>query len=191
MTEVDKLVAICFKFVDVKKLGDPTPENIAEAEGKNRQLVADLEGCFMYKVPTDTSDIGTIGRHCVFQQLLNAAFFAEKGINRRAFYFAGMDELPLETFGLFMDAVVCGIDRYKTGRYKMVDFDAEHYAHIHKESMTFLRAWVSEYQKDVHPVNLAQECLRDLLTAARKLVEAPAEKNPSRRAMFPLHVFSV
>ncbi|KAJ7743570.1 hypothetical protein B0H16DRAFT_1859527 [Mycena metata] len=190
MTEADKLVTVCFKFVDVTELSDPTLENIAAAEEKNRQLVADLEGCFMYKVPTDTSDIGTIGRHCVFQRLLNAAFFAEKGTKRRAFYFAGMDELPLETFGLFMDAVVCGIDRWKTGRHKVVDFDAEQYGRIHKDSMTFLQAWVSEYQRDVHPVNLAQQCLRDLLTNARKLVEVPAEKNPSRHAMFPLHVFS-
>ncbi|KAJ7155094.1 hypothetical protein C8R46DRAFT_436457 [Mycena filopes] len=190
MVVADKLVATCFEFVYIDDLEDPTPENIAQAEDANRQLVADLEGTFMFQNPKDTSDIATIARHRIFQKLLNAAFFAEKGSNRRGFYFSGLNELPLETLGLLLDAVVCGIDRWQTGRHKIVNFDAEKYGRIHKDSMEFLEAWVAEYQQDIHPVNLAQECLRDLLTNARKLSVAPLEENPSRRGMFPLHVFS-
>ncbi|KAJ7129963.1 hypothetical protein C8R46DRAFT_1142795 [Mycena filopes] len=186
----DKLVPICFKFLSIDDLEDPSAENIAEAEDANRQRVADLQGTFMYQDPKNTSDIATIGRHRIFQKLLNAAFFAEKGINRRGFYFAGLNELPLETLGMFMDAVVCGIDRWKTGRHKTVAFDAEVYGRIHKDTMEFLEAWVAEYQNTLHPVNLAQECLRDLLTNARKLLTAPVEETPSRRGMFPIHVFS-
>ncbi|KAJ6619441.1 hypothetical protein B0H10DRAFT_2216736 [Mycena sp. CBHHK59/15] len=161
MILVDKLVPACYGFIDIQSLSDPTPENIAVTEEANRQLVADLEGTFMYKDPTDSSDIATINRHGIFQKVLNGAFFAKKGINQRSFYFAGQELLPLETLGLFQDAIVCGIDRWKTGRYQIVDFGADTYRCIHEQSMEFLNAWVAEYELDVHPVNLAESIVEN------------------------------
>jgi hypothetical protein len=50
MGEADKLVRTGYGFIDIQSLDDPTPENIAEAQETNRQLVADLEGKFMFLV---------------------------------------------------------------------------------------------------------------------------------------------
>ncbi|KAF7378420.1 hypothetical protein MSAN_00268600 [Mycena sanguinolenta] len=131
-----------------------------------------------------------ICRHPIFQKLFNATFFAKKGINRRSYYFAGLELLPLETLGLLMDAIVCGIDRWKSGRHEMVAFDAEVYRPVHAQSMAFLNKWVDEYRSAVHPVDLAKECRREILANARKLIEEPAAPVPTSRTMFPLHVFS-
>ncbi|KAF8178297.1 hypothetical protein K438DRAFT_2179456 [Mycena galopus ATCC 62051] len=184
MTEATKLVQSCYGFVDVGSLEDPTPENIEATLEANRQLVADLEGTFMYEDPKATSDIATIYKHKIFQQLLNAAFFASKGINRRSHYFRDVELLPYETLALLCDAIVCGIDRWKTGRYavKGDSFNAETYGRLHEDSVTFLKAWVAEYTKDVHPVNLAEARLRELLTNARKLIDEPAAQVVTRLA---------
>ncbi|KAJ6620724.1 hypothetical protein B0H10DRAFT_1945786 [Mycena sp. CBHHK59/15] len=151
MMLADGLVASEYGFTDVASLDDPTPENIAAVEEN----------------PEDVSDIATICCHRIFQKLLNRAFFAKKGINRRSYYFAGKDLLPLETLGLLNNSIVCGIDRWKTGCYQMVSFDAEIYATVHEQSMVFLNAWVAEYTLDAHPVNLAEVCRREFLTKAR------------------------
>ncbi|KAJ6611867.1 hypothetical protein B0H10DRAFT_1952754 [Mycena sp. CBHHK59/15] len=167
MVEVDKLVPASYGFVDVASLPEPTPEKIQAAEEGNHQLVADLQGTFMYKASSihrcwpllhDTSDIATIGRHKIFQKLLNATFFAKKGINRCLYYFKDDDLMPCETLGLFHDAIVCGIDRWKTGHYEVVPFVAETYGRLHEDSMVFVNAWVTEYASSVHPVNLAEAC---------------------------------
>jgi hypothetical protein len=50
MGEADKLVGAGYGFIDIQSLDDPTPENIAEVQETNRQLVADLEGKFMFLV---------------------------------------------------------------------------------------------------------------------------------------------
>ncbi|KAJ7921625.1 hypothetical protein B0H13DRAFT_2318323 [Mycena leptocephala] len=163
---------------DKVSLDDPTPENIAEAQDTNRQLVADLEGKFMF---LDTSDTATVGRHPVFQKLLNAAFLAPKGQNRRAFYFTGHDLLPEAAFGFLMTA---------TGRHEVVAFDSETYRPVYQASMQFIRKWIAEYNKDVYPANLAEERLREMLSKARKLSETPAKPDQNRRSMFPMDIFS-
>ncbi|KAJ6544921.1 hypothetical protein B0H10DRAFT_1970008 [Mycena sp. CBHHK59/15] len=161
------------------------PEKIAEVREKNRDLVQSLEGTFMFLNPKDTGDLATVGHHSIFQKLLNAAFFAKKGKNCRAHYFNGLESLPEQTFGLLMDATVCGIDRWKTGEHQMVAFEAEEYRPIHRESMQFIKDWMAEFSRDVYPVNLARERLREMLTNARKLSEAPAEPTKTRCSMFP------
>ncbi|KAJ7876961.1 hypothetical protein B0H13DRAFT_2347380 [Mycena leptocephala] len=178
MGEADKLVGAGYGFIDIQSLDGPTPENIAEVQETNRQLVADLEGKFMFLDPKDTANTATVGRHPVFQKLLNAAFFAPKGLNRRAFYFTGHDFLPPATLGFLMTAIVCGIDRYKIGRHEIV------------ASMQFIRKWIDEYDKDVYPANLAEERLREMLSKARKLSETPAKPDQNRRSMFPMDIFS-
>ncbi|KAJ6573254.1 hypothetical protein B0H10DRAFT_2348949 [Mycena sp. CBHHK59/15] len=146
---------------------ESTPEKIAEVREKNRDLVQSLEGTFMFLNPKDTGDLATVGHHSIFQKLLNAAFFAKKGKNCRAHYFNGLESLPEQTFGLLMDATVCGIDRWKTGEHQMVAFEAEEYRPIHRESMQFIKDWMAEFSRDVYPVNLARERLREMLTNAR------------------------
>ncbi|KAF7339033.1 hypothetical protein MVEN_01979500 [Mycena venus] len=191
MKEADRLVRESYGFIDIMSLKDCTAENIQKIEEANRQRVADLHGKFMYTDPEDTSDIATMCRHPIFQKLLIACFFAPKGINRRGFFFDGKDMLPLETLGLFMDAIICGIDRWKTARHTPIDFDAETYGGSgHEASMAFLKAWMAEYKAAVYPVNLAEACLREMLSNARKLCEIPSEEAPPRPSMFPMHVFS-
>ncbi|KAJ6527331.1 hypothetical protein DFH09DRAFT_1414328 [Mycena vulgaris] len=190
MKEADALVGPCYGFLEIGSLTKPTPEKIEETRAANRDLVEALTGTFMYKDPKDTSDIATICHHPIFQKLLNAAFFAAKGVNRRIHYFAGMHMLPVVTFGLLMDSVVCGIDRWKTGEHQSVDFDAEGYLPVHKNSMEFLDAWLVEYQKEVHPKDLARGLLHDLLSNARSISETPVEKERTGRSMFPMGVFS-
>ncbi|KAJ6552942.1 hypothetical protein B0H19DRAFT_1263378 [Mycena capillaripes] len=185
MAVADKLVRTEYGFVDIYSLEDPTPEKIAEVREHNRDLVESLEGTFMFLNPKDTTDLATVGHHSIFQKLLNAAFFAKKGKNRRAHYFNDLEALPKQTFGLLMDATVCGIDRWKTGEHQMVPFEAEEYRPIHQESMQFIEDWTAEFSRDVYPVNVAQERLREMLTKARKLAQAPAEPSKQRRSMFP------
>ncbi|KAJ6585888.1 hypothetical protein B0H19DRAFT_1250643 [Mycena capillaripes] len=182
MAVADKLVRTEYGFVDIYSLEDPTPEKIAEVREHNRDLVESLEGTFIF---LDTTDLATIGHHSIFQKLLNAAFFAKKGKNRRAHYFNDLEALPKQTFGLLMDVTVCGIDRRKTGEHQMVPFEAEEYRPIHQESMQFIEDWTAEFSRDVYPVNVAQERLREMLTKARKLAQAPAEPSKQRRSMFP------
>ncbi|KAJ6572986.1 hypothetical protein B0H10DRAFT_2237290 [Mycena sp. CBHHK59/15] len=144
MTEADCLVPSAYGFVDIQSLNDPTPEKIAEVRETNRQLVADLEGTFPFKDPKDTSDLATIGHNVIFQKLLNATFFfAETGVNSCAHYFAGIELLPDQTLGLMMSAIVCGIDRWKTGQHKVkgVGFEAEAYRGIYEESLQFIDTW--------------------------------------------------
>ncbi|KAJ7509475.1 hypothetical protein B0H11DRAFT_2216395 [Mycena galericulata] len=189
MTAVDALLPGSYGFTKVEDLDDPTPEKIEATSEANRQLVEDLEGTFMYTDPTNTMDMATMCRKLIFQKLLNIVFFAKKGINRRSHYFKGDVLLPLETLGLLMDAVICGMDRWKTGQYELVDFDAEHYGRIHEDSMVFLRKWVKEYAE--HQVeDLAVELRTQMLTKARGLSNTPAEQPRPRRGMFPMGVFS-
>ncbi|KAJ6566641.1 hypothetical protein B0H19DRAFT_1257838 [Mycena capillaripes] len=193
MIEADRLVPSAYGFVNIQSLNYPTPEKIAEVREANRQLVADLEGTFTFKNPKDTSDLATIGHNVIFQKLLNAAFFAETGVNSRAHYFKGMELLPDQTLGLMMSAIVCGINRWKTGQHKVkgVGFEAEAYRGIYEESLQFIDTWVREFSKDVYPVNLAGKCLGDLLANARKLSDTPTEPEQHRRSMFPTHMFKV
>ncbi|KAJ7429561.1 hypothetical protein B0H11DRAFT_1944596 [Mycena galericulata] len=189
MTAVDALLPGSYGFTKVEDLDDPTPEKIEATSEANRQLVEDLEGTFMYTDPANTMDMATMCRNPIFQKLLNIVFFAKKGINRRSHYFKGDVLLPLETLGLLMDAVICGMDRWKTGQYELVDFDAEHYGRIHEDSMVFLRKWVKEYAE--HQVeDLAVELRTQMLTKARGLSNTPAEQPRPRRGMFPMGVFS-
>ncbi|KAJ6589611.1 hypothetical protein B0H19DRAFT_239672 [Mycena capillaripes] len=139
MAVADKLVRTEYGFVDIYSLEDPTPEKIAEVREHNRDLVESLEGTFMFLNPKDTTDLATVGHHSIFQKLLNAVFFAKKGKNRRAHYFNDLEALPKQTFGLLMDATVCGIDRWKTGEHQMVPFEAEEYRPIHQEQCSLLR----------------------------------------------------
>ncbi|KAJ6629829.1 hypothetical protein B0H10DRAFT_1939463 [Mycena sp. CBHHK59/15] len=192
MKEADRLVRGSYGFVDILSLADCTPKNIQKMEEANRQLVADLHGKFMYKDPHDTSDIATMCRHPIFQKLLVACFFAPKGINRCGFFFNGKEMLPLETMGLFMDVVkifsiICGIDRWKTGRHTRIDFDAEIYGGCgHEDSVSFLEAWMAEYKVAVYPVNLAEACLREMLSNAHPQATLPKSVRGGPRS--PLHV---
>ncbi|KAJ6464431.1 hypothetical protein C8R45DRAFT_1107330 [Mycena sanguinolenta] len=189
--EADQLVRESYGFVDIMSLQDCTPENIKTVEEANRQRVAELRGTFMYSDPSDTSDLATMCRHPIFQKLFVACFFAPKGMNRRGFYFDGLDQVPLETMGLLMDAIICGINRWKTGRHTRIDFDAETYGGSgHESSMKFLKAWVAEYGAPLYPVNLAEACRRELLSNARQLSGEPSEEAPPCPSMFPMHVFS-
>ncbi|KAJ7018409.1 hypothetical protein C8F04DRAFT_1328178 [Mycena alexandri] len=190
VTVADALVPASYDFIDINNLTDPTDENIAQAREDNRQQVEALTGTFMYSDPTKTDDLSTICHHSVFQKVLNGAFFAKKGLNRRGHYFEGMEELPLETLALIMDAVVCSIDRWKTGEHQIVAFSAEVYAPFHISTMKFLEAWYVEYERDVYPENLARKLLRDMLTKARRISGQPAEKVAAQREMFPMHVFT-
>ncbi|KAJ7496738.1 hypothetical protein FB451DRAFT_1208642, partial [Mycena latifolia] len=178
MTAVDVLIPSCYGFTDPQDLKEPTPESIAAVLEANRKLVEDLCGTFMYEDPKQRDDIATICGHRIFQKLLNSAFFAKKGANRRAHYFNGMDLLPTETLALLMDAVVCGIDRWKTGEYdsRSAPFEAKTYAPVHRDSMAFLKTWILEYEADVYPVNLANERLKGMLSKARMLSGAPVEQ---------------
>ncbi|KAJ7467960.1 hypothetical protein FB451DRAFT_1257596 [Mycena latifolia] len=188
--EADALVPTTYGFIDIQSLTEPTPEKIAVSMEKNRQLAEDLAGSFVYQNPKDTTDIGTICRNPIFQKILNAVFFAKKGANRRAHYFTDLEMVPQETLALFMDAVVCGIDRWKTGQHTGVDFDAEVYAPVHQDSMNFLDAWLAEFKKDKHPADLAQALLREMLSNARRISDTPAEKEHTRRSMFPMDIFT-
>ncbi|KAJ7135977.1 hypothetical protein C8R44DRAFT_769406 [Mycena epipterygia] len=190
MTQADLLVPAAYGFIDLASLANPTPEIIAATRESNRQLVEDLEGTFVYKDPKETSDMATIGRHTVFQNLLNAALFAKKGANRRGHYFAGLGMLPIETLGLLMDAVICAIHRWRTGEHKVVAFDREIYATIHQNSIKFLNAWLTEYANAIHPEDLARGLLRDMLVKARAVSETPAETVQPSRSMFPMGVFA-
>ncbi|KAJ7204954.1 hypothetical protein GGX14DRAFT_569094 [Mycena pura] len=207
MTAADTLVPSAYGFVDPSSLSDPTPETIAATLEANRQLVEDLTGCFMYLDPKQTSDLSTICCHPIFQKLLNVVFFAKRGSNRRAEYFMGIpysvysptlftekgsiNIMPLESMALLMVAVVCAIDRWKTGEYncKANPFDAKVYAPIHEATIQFLESWVVEYQAEVYPVDLATERRREMLTKARMLCDSAVEQLPTRPSMFPLHVF--
>ncbi|KAJ7766419.1 hypothetical protein DFH07DRAFT_938778 [Mycena maculata] len=190
MTAVDALLPTTYGFVHLETFADPTPEKITETLEANRKLVDDLAGRFMFADPKQPIDISTMCRHPIFQKLLNIVLFAKKGLNRRSFYFDGMDLLPLETLGLMMDAMICGIDRWKTREHVVVDFSAEVYTPIHENSMKFLEAWVKEYVSELRPVDLAAELRSQMLTKARGLSKAPAEAAPIRREMFPMDLFS-
>ncbi|KAJ6552486.1 hypothetical protein DFH09DRAFT_1167324, partial [Mycena vulgaris] len=67
---------------------------------------------------------------------------------------------------------------------------AEGYLPVHKNSMEFLDAWLVEYQKEVHPKDLARGLLHDLLSNARSISETPVEKERTGRSMFPMGFFS-
>ncbi|KAJ6489419.1 hypothetical protein DFH09DRAFT_376327 [Mycena vulgaris] len=174
MTIADALVVIHYKFTDPHAMEDPSPETLAATKDCNRQLVQDLQGTYMYRDYRNISDIADICRHPIFQQLLNKAFFAKTGINRRAHYFKGLHALPKETLGLMMDSIMCGIDRWNTGEHnpRSAPFDAKTYAPIHAESIRFLDAWMGEYQceENGHPVDLSATCLREMLSKARYAV---------------------
>ncbi|KAJ7114265.1 hypothetical protein C8R44DRAFT_795374 [Mycena epipterygia] len=191
MTAVDAAIPAAYGFVDPYSLKDPTPEKLAATREANRQLVTDLTGTFMYENPKETEDTSTICRHTIFQTVLNTTFFAKTGINCRGHYFAGLDQLPEQTFGLMLNAVMCGIDRWKTGEYtsKRVPFDRKTYADVYKESLGFLSAWISEYQLDVHPVDLATQRLQELLRTARMVSGTAVEPVQTRGSLFPMHVF--
>ncbi|KAJ7160814.1 hypothetical protein C8R46DRAFT_354738 [Mycena filopes] len=191
VTVADIFVPASYGFTDLNSLADPTPDNIAKAREHNRQLVEDLVGTFMYPDPTQTDDLSTICHHSVFQKVLNAAFFAKKGMNHRNHYFADKDELPLETLALIMDAVVCAIDRWKTGEHQTVAFTAEVYAPFHRTTMEFLAKWYNEFERDIYPENVARKLLRDMLTNGRCLLGAPLETAPAPKAMFPMHIFGL
>ncbi|KAJ7082674.1 hypothetical protein B0H15DRAFT_803122 [Mycena belliarum] len=192
MTIADKLVPGLYGFVAIGDLEDATPAVIAATIAANRKLVDDLCGTFMYEDPKQTNDLSTICGHKVFQKLLNLAFFADSGANRRAHYFNGKEILPTETMGFLMDAVVCAIDRWKTGRYscRSAPFEAKTYAAIHQDTMVFLEKWLLEYKLEVHPVDLATERLKGMLSKARKLCDTSVEEVETRPSMFPLHVFT-
>ncbi|KAJ7649034.1 hypothetical protein DFH06DRAFT_1135291 [Mycena polygramma] len=190
MNEADKLVRSEYGFVDILSLDDPTPEKIAEVRESNRELVDELDQVFMFKDPKDISNLATVGHHKIFQKLLNAAFFSKERKKRRSHYFDGLEMLPGETFGLMMDAIVCGIDRWKTGEWEMVKFEAEVYRPIHQQSMIFIGKWIAEFDKDVYPENLAKARLREMLTKARKLSNVPAEPAKDRRSVFNMSLFS-
>ncbi|KAJ7699002.1 hypothetical protein B0H17DRAFT_1049912 [Mycena rosella] len=99
--------------------------------------------------------------------------------------------LPVELFALLMDAVICGIDRWQTGEHQTIDFDAEAYLPIHENSMAFLEDWLAEYgNEELHPKDLARALLTDMLSKARHITDTPAEKEQSRRSMFPMGVFA-
>ncbi|KAJ7874876.1 hypothetical protein B0H13DRAFT_2551366 [Mycena leptocephala] len=176
MGEADKLVGAGYGFIDIQSLDDPTPKTlrrckkpIASSSLTRREVYVPGEYYLnlwrqlddLLQDPKDTADIATVGRHPVFQKLLNAAFFAPKGQNHRAFYFTGHDFLPPATLGFLMTAIVCSIDKYKTGRHEIVAFDSETYRPVYQASMQFIGKWIDEYTKDVYPVNLAEERLRE------------------------------
>ncbi|KAJ6456240.1 hypothetical protein C8R47DRAFT_1165622 [Mycena vitilis] len=140
--------------------------------------------------PVDIRDLATVGHHKIFQKLVNAAFFSKERKKRRSHYFDGLEALPRETFGLLMDAIVCGIDRWKTGEWEMVAFEAEVYRPIHRQSMIFIGKWIAEFDKDVYPENLAKARLREMLIKARKLSDVPAEPAKDRRSVFNMSLFS-
>ncbi|KAJ7040176.1 hypothetical protein C8F04DRAFT_1314134 [Mycena alexandri] len=190
VTVADAFVPASYNFVDINSLTDPTDQNLEQVREDNRQQVEALTGKFMYADPTKTDDLSTMCHHSIFQKVLNGAFFAKKGHNRRAHYFEGLEELPLETLALIMDAVVCSIDRWKTGEHEVVAFSAENYASFHVSTMKFLEAWYSEYERNIYPENLARKLLRDMLTKARRISGQPVEKVAAQRAMFPMHVFA-
>ncbi|KAJ7508691.1 hypothetical protein B0H11DRAFT_1966301 [Mycena galericulata] len=195
MTVADAMVPIYYKFVDPHSLPDPTPEAMEAVMETNRQLVDSLHKTYMYKNPLETGDIADICRHPIFQQVLNKAFFAKSGANRRAHYFKDAELLPVETLGLVMDAVMCGIDRWKTGVHdtRAVPFDTRTYGPIHVDTLTFLAAWVDEYQRAEHghPVDLSAVCLREMLEKGRKAAGAAAvEQALVQTSRFPMDVFS-
>ncbi|KAJ7755300.1 hypothetical protein DFH07DRAFT_1028195 [Mycena maculata] len=179
VTAVDALLPTAYGFVPLETLADPTPEKITETLEANRKLD-----------PKQPIDISTMCRHPIFQKLLNIIFFAKKGLNRCSFYFDGMDLLPLETLGLMMDAIICGINRWKTGEHVVINFSAEVYTPVHEDCMKFLEAWVKEYASELQPVDLAAELQSQMLTKACGPSKAPTEVAPIRREMFPMDLFS-
>ncbi|KAJ7147091.1 hypothetical protein C8R43DRAFT_1129870 [Mycena crocata] len=191
VTAADALVPAAYGFTDPHDADDATPETVAAGRETNRVLVDNLHGAWMYSNPKDITDLSTACRHAVFQKVLNAAFFRKTGLNKRAHYFKSMDVLPTETMALIMAAVACSIDRWKTGEYvvKSAPFDAEVYRDVHLQSRTFLEHWISEYESDVYPVNIAAVHLREMLTKAR-LAASVTEEEPQAKARFPMHVFS-
>ncbi|KAJ7110338.1 hypothetical protein C8R43DRAFT_1160175 [Mycena crocata] len=167
------------------------PEDVEKGFENNRQLVDDLQGTFMYTNPKETEDLATACHHPIFQKILNAAFFAKTGLNSRAKYFEKDEELPVETLALIMDAVSCGIDRWKTGEYctKSAPFEAKTYGPVHDDCRLFLNSWVAEYKSNLQPVNLASTLLKEMLTKARRAAGAPI-KPVQARSRFPMHVFT-
>ncbi|KAJ7646427.1 hypothetical protein DFH06DRAFT_1136014 [Mycena polygramma] len=195
VTQADTLVHTCFGFKRIDSLEDPTPEKIAEVREANRNRVAELtgiDGKWMYKNPDDISDLATICFHSIFQKLLNAAFFAEDGINNRRHYFAKLRSLPKPTFALMTAAIVCSFNRWKTGDHKTKgnSFDADVYRPVYQVSLVFIDKWIAEFEKDVYSGNIAKERLRELLTNARKLTDTSEEPEQPAQSMFPMHVFS-
>ncbi|KAJ7889435.1 hypothetical protein B0H13DRAFT_2341562 [Mycena leptocephala] len=180
----DKIVPAAYGFIQLDSLADPTPGNISTAMEANRQLVDDLQGTFMNEDPKKTAEVAAICRHPIFQQLLNRGFFAKQGVNRRAHYFVDADTLPVETMAFLFDAVICAINRWKTGEYdvKQAPFSTEAYAVVHQASLEFIKAWIAEYSLPNYPENLATALLRDMLTKQ--------EKAQPKRAMYPMHLFT-
>ncbi|KAJ7606691.1 hypothetical protein FB45DRAFT_1040937 [Roridomyces roridus] len=132
-------------------------------------------------------------RHPAVQYVVNKSFFAKTGAGRRAYLFEGMDLFPVQTLALVLDAIMCAIDRWKSGEHdiKAYPFSAAKYGAEHVATLDFLRVWIAEFKKtEKHPVDLATECLKNLLKNGREAAGISAETAPRVQvSRFPMHLF--
>ncbi|KAJ7683449.1 hypothetical protein B0H17DRAFT_1205146 [Mycena rosella] len=146
------LVRANYGLVDLQTLVNPTPELIAKTIENNRD-------------PFNTGIPDTMYRNTILQNVFNLACFGVKA-NWRGHYFEGLDTIPVETLGLIVAAVKCGLDAWKTGRPLDVAFDFDPYAGVYKNASAHLSGWVA-FSK-TQPIDVAQPLLKEMLRAARE-----------------------
>ncbi|KAJ7612279.1 hypothetical protein FB45DRAFT_875155 [Roridomyces roridus] len=187
----DVAIPIFYKIGDPQSLPDPTPAAQETAVATNRDLIDMLQTTFN---PNEPGSFDDMCRHPAIQYVVNKSFFAKTGAGRRAYLFEGMDLFPVQTLALVLDAIICAIDRWKTGEHdvKAYPFSAAKYGAEHVATLDFLRVWIAEFKKaEKHPVDLATECLKNLLKNGRQAAGISAETAPRVQvSRFPMHLFA-
>ncbi|KAJ7645292.1 hypothetical protein B0H17DRAFT_1216079 [Mycena rosella] len=161
----EALVRANYGLVDLQTLVNPTPELIAKTIENNRAIYEKAEHTFFYLDPFNTGIPDTMYRNAILQNVFNLACFGVKA-NWRGHYFEGLDTIPVETLGLIVAAVKCGLDAWKTGRPLDVAFDFDPYAGVYKNACAHLSGWVT-FSK-TQPIDVAQPLLKEMLRAARE-----------------------
>ncbi|KAL0951816.1 hypothetical protein HGRIS_008483 [Hohenbuehelia grisea] len=177
-----------YGLVEPSFIPNPTPERMAEAKLKNREMMLSIKKTFYYLNPLDTSIPDSMYRNSIIQTVLIAHWFA-KGRKSHESHFKNMNRLPLVTIALIVTAVSCVLDEWLTGAEVKVKFSYSAYSSVFQKRLDLLKQWETFSATQVP--NLTHKLQEDLLRNARATRPDDATNNENEKNTEKEDVFAM